>query len=79
MTKPVSMRLRCTNAHLGGVRLEAVADGDEANPNNTWSQATPYALLQATVNNPNVEGFFEEGAVYEVIIARRPEGGQDQF
>jgi hypothetical protein len=56
------------------INLSAVYSQDPADPNFTYSQATPSATLTMTVTNPDAAGAFEEGKTYDLTFeeATRP-------
>lgn len=65
----VRAKLKCTektgNAEAGGgVKLEAVYDGSDAN--SSWSKYTPSGTLNMWVTNPQAYEAFEVGQKYFV-------------
>lgn len=60
-------KFTCNTIEEGGlVKLSAVygTDDKDNEENNEFSKYTPYGELEMQVDNPNADGFFEEGEEY---------------
>ena len=55
------------------VVLQAVYSSDPANPNHSYSQATPQARVELLISNANAWGFFKPGHSYDAAFT--PTGG----
>lgn len=66
------MRMQCTNVeptkYQDSIRLDAVYSDNPEDPNYSWSQATPFGNLTATISNPTARGFFTQGKKYLISI-----------
>lgn len=54
------------------ITLTAVYSQDPADPNFTYSRATPAANLTMTITNPDAAGAFEEGKTYDLTFEEVP-------
>lgn len=71
----IRARMRCNanDEYYGNTRrvdLSAVHSQDPADPNFTYSEATPSASLTMTITKPEVAGEFVVGKTYDVTFER---------
>lgn len=59
------------------IKLAAVYSSDPADPNFSYSQATPSASFELYINNPDAIGQLEPGKTYDIAITEHvPESAQ---